>query len=677
MEHIVFRQVGDGDLRPAAVPVHQGDGVAHAHVQHVGQLLGDHRAVLGQAHFRVVLPVAQVDKVAEPLLVGHGEQVHVAVQAAAVALGGDGLVGHGHPLGHQLAAVQHGGDLSQLVFGDVVHQADLGAVRGNLVVLLVKHVVQGVADAEAGDNQGGTAADADDRHPEPLLVPEQVAYGHLPGKGHPLPQRANPLQQHPAAGLGALGPHELGGHRGESGEAGGKGRTGDAQHRRAHGEQRHIGKEEQLHVPHGVEHLPGVEDNSGDNGDAHSQAQHAPKEGGEETVPHILQGDGAAAVPQGLQAADLHPLVLHHAGHGGQAHQGRHQEENQGEHAGQVAHPLRILLVGHVAHVGVPVQDVPLAVLNLGHLPAGVVELLPGVGQLLLRLGPAVGVLGLAVQQLLIGVVQLLLGVGELAGQGGLGLFQIGYAVVVLLPAVVQLGPAVCQLGLAVQNFLPGVLQLGPAVGDLLLGVSQLSPAVVQFLPAVGKLLPAVLQLCPGLKQGLFRLLGLLHAGLKLSPGLVHGLFALVVLAPSGGELGGGGGELGFGVRHLGLAGGKEPWNALAEKGLQRLRVGGDRGARLIRAARRRQCGVQLGDEAIGLLLGHKALVHHVLDLAGKRAAAPGQVQQRDNGLAVGRGPGGLRAEDGLGAGEGGAGAEHGQHLGQGAQLCVQILFCL
>ena len=685
MEHIVFRQAGDGDLRPAVVAVHQGDGVAHAHVQHIGQLLGDHRAVPGQAHFGIVLPVAQADKAAELLLIGNGKQVHIAVQAAAAALGGDGLIGHGHPLGYQAAAVQRGGNLGQFVIGNIVHQADLGAVWGNLVVLLVKHIVQGVAHAEAGDNQGGAPADADNGHPEPLLVPEQVAHGHLPGKGHPLPYRANPLQQHPAAGLGTPGPHKLGGYGGEGGKAGGKGRAGDAQHRRAHREQRHVGQQEELHVSHGVEHLPGIEDNGGDNGDAHSQAQHAPEEGGKEAVPHVLQGDGAAAVAQSLQAADLHPLVLHHAGHGGQAHQGRHQEENQGEHTGQIAHALRVLLVGHIAHVGVPAQNVPLAVLNLGYLPAGVVELLPGIGQLFLRLRLAVGILLLAVQQLLIAVVQLfpgvrqlLLRVGQLAGQGGPGLLQVGHAVVVLLPAVVQLGPGVRQLLFAIQNLLPGILQLGPAVVQLLLGVGQLLPAVVQLPAAVSQLLPAVLQLHTGLKQGLLRLLGLLHAILKLGPGLVQRLLALGILGTPFGKLGGGGGELGLSGGDFRLSGGKEPGDTLAEKGLQGLRIGFHRVALSVRAPRcRRQSGVQLGNQAVGLLLGHKALVHHVLELAGEGAAAPRHVQQGDNGLSVRRGPGGLRVQNGLGADEGGARAEHGQHLGQSAQLGVQILLSL
>ena len=65
------------------------------------------------------------------------------------------------------------------------------------------------------------------------------------------------------------------------------------------------------------------------------------QEAGPESVADVLFGDGPPGEAQSLERADLGALVLHHAGHGGQAGQGRHQEEDHREHIGQVALPAR------------------------------------------------------------------------------------------------------------------------------------------------------------------------------------------------------------------------------------------------------------------------------------------------------------------------------------------------
>ena len=53
----------------------------------------------------------------------------------------------------------------------------------------------------------------------------------------------------------------------------------------------------------------------------------------------------APLVAQRLHGADLQPLLLHHAGHGGQRHQRGHQEEENGEHRGDGLHLIHIGLV--------------------------------------------------------------------------------------------------------------------------------------------------------------------------------------------------------------------------------------------------------------------------------------------------------------------------------------------
>ena len=355
------------------------------------------------------------------------------------------------------------------------------------------------------------------------------------------------LQKHPFARRRSLGPHQGGRNRGQSGVGGPQGRPRHAEDRRSHRHGVDPGEESDLQISHRIHDLPGVKDDKGDQGAAHQQSHDAAAEGGQEPVTHVFPGDSPPAVAQGLQPADLYPLLLHHSGHGSEAHQRRHQEENEGEYLGQIAHPLRVLVVGHISRVGIPAQDVPFAVLDLGDLPPGVVQLPPGVGELFLGLGlgvlilrHAVGVLLFPVLKLNEGIVQLLLGLGGLPGQLSLGVLQLGQPVLVLHPAIVQLLPGVRQLHLAVGKLLGRVLQFLLRVTKLGFSVTKLGPAVVQFLPSVGKLRPAVvqlslavLQLGPGIVQ-LF--LGLLQLGQSV---LVFPL-TLVILTLSVSQLGGG-----------------------------------------------------------------------------------------------------------------------------------------
>ena len=62
-----------------------------------------------------------------------------------------------------------------------------------LAELLAHDVPDGIPQAEAGEQQGGAARDADDRHEEPLLVADEVAGRDLVGEFHPGPQRGDPL----------------------------------------------------------------------------------------------------------------------------------------------------------------------------------------------------------------------------------------------------------------------------------------------------------------------------------------------------------------------------------------------------------------------------------------------------------------------------------------------------
>ena len=124
--------------------------------------------------------MAQIHKAPELLHVVHRKEVHVIGGA-----GGGGvhhlLIGE-HVVRHSLFPVQIVLNALLLLLRQVLVQAHGGVIQGDLVKLLIQHVENGLVEAKARDNQGSTAANADDRHPKPLLIAEQVAHGHLPGK---------------------------------------------------------------------------------------------------------------------------------------------------------------------------------------------------------------------------------------------------------------------------------------------------------------------------------------------------------------------------------------------------------------------------------------------------------------------------------------------------------------
>ena len=459
---------------------------------------------------------------------GHGRLVrkdlHRAVHGVGVRLRRHGRTAADQPPLRQGIFIQGLRHLPQLAGGHLVHQADLGGVAVDLLELLVHDVEDGPPQAEGGDDQRRAAADADDRHPESPLVAEEIPDGDLVVEGQPPPEEGQPLQQHPLARRGRLGPHQLGGDGGQGGEAGPK---GGERHRADGSKACHSGGhrlQPVLDGAQGVDDVPGVADDPGQQRQPNRQAQQGPHGAGQKAVAHVFDGDDPLGVAQGLQPADGDPLLLHHAGHGGEAHQRRHQEKDEGEHRCQVAHPVGVHGVADIAGVGVPAQEVPLAFLDVLDIPPGLFQLLPGVGDLVLGLrsavlvlGEAVGVRRLAVVQLRPGIRQLCLGISCFLSQGLPGVLQLLQAVVVVLPAVVQLRPAVGELLLAVLELLigilqlpPGILQFCPAVRKFLfclvqdgLGVIQLPLGGPQLGHAVVVLVPAVVQFPPGGQQGL------------------------------------------------------------------------------------------------------------------------------------------------------------------------------
>ena len=267
MVDIILYNVPDRCLHPL-VPV-QSDGVPHGQLQQFRQFLSNDNAILRQGDSLRVLPMPQVDVLGELVQISDGHEVGVIGPAAAGRLQ-QGLVG-GYGLLHIGAVQEVLLHLGQLAGGGVLVDADAGVVDGNLVKLLVQDGENGLVKAEAGDDQSRAAADADHGHPEPPLVAEQIAHGHLPGEGQPVPHKPHPLQQNPPPRLGGLGAHQICGRGHQGGQAGPQRRPGGARHRRQHRQHAQRGLLPELQRGHGVHDVERVGNHRRNQGTANGQ----------------------------------------------------------------------------------------------------------------------------------------------------------------------------------------------------------------------------------------------------------------------------------------------------------------------------------------------------------------------------------------------------------------------
>ena len=337
--HVVFHHAVHPEGAGEAVLVFQGHGVSHRKIRPLAHLLGDDHTGLGEGHRIAALALMQIHKAADAAaLLGH-EQIGLEGDVAEFILAL--FLVHQGPIGYQLGIPQHLFQLAALKFLRVPH-AHGEVVGEHLAELLVHDVADGIVQAEAGYQQGGAARDAHHRHEEPLFVAEQVAGGDLVGELHPLPHRPHPLQQDALARLGGLGQHQGGGGLHQGGPAGVQGGRQGTQDGRARSDGRVVHVKQAVYLRQSIHHGVGIPDDGGEQIEAHQQAEHAACHGGGHGVDHILCHDGFFAVAQRLHGADLQPFLLHHAGHGGQGHQRRHQEEEHREYPGDGLHLLHV-----------------------------------------------------------------------------------------------------------------------------------------------------------------------------------------------------------------------------------------------------------------------------------------------------------------------------------------------
>src|SRR5699024_480233 len=356
---VVLGHAGEGQLHTAAVGALHPDAVPGRDAQQLGGLFAEDHAAVDEG--QLAAGGAAEGEVLGHLLGavgGHQGDAEVAGALAAV-VDRDGAGVEGAPALHLVPGGQGVGQAAVQVQRLVAGQGDgqVGFLDG--AVLAGDDLDDGILQAEADQQQGGAAGHPQHRHIEALFIAEHIAGGGLLGKAHPAPQGADPLQEDALAGGGGPGQQEGGRLFLEGDPAGGQGGQPDHADADDHAQDGQQGIDPQ---PEGgqVEHGGvGPPDDGGHAGKAQRHAGGTAQQAGGGAVDHILGGDRAVGVAQGLEGAHLGAVFFHHAGHGGAGHQGRHQEEEDGEHPGDGLDAVGVLLIEHAGDDAAPVQDIP------------------------------------------------------------------------------------------------------------------------------------------------------------------------------------------------------------------------------------------------------------------------------------------------------------------------------
>ena len=174
--------------------------------------------------------------------------------------------------------------LRPLLRQDVGVEGQLGRVVVDVPVLPVHGAEKGGPEAEARDDESRAACDARHRHPEALLVAEEVPGRDLVVKVQPPPEGADILEKDPLTRCRGPGPHQAGRDLPQGLPAGGRGAGACAEHRRQDAEEGDLRVRMELNVRHGVHDLVGREDHLGEKGVANGKAQEGSEEGRQHTV---------------------------------------------------------------------------------------------------------------------------------------------------------------------------------------------------------------------------------------------------------------------------------------------------------------------------------------------------------------------------------------------------------
>ena len=227
--------------------------------------------------------IAKVNVLAKLLAVGHGERC-VFDSVSAGYLGKATI--EKHCILYIVSCVTE--EYLLLFLIHVIRHRDLIIIEDYIIILPRHDVLDRVIKAKRRQNKRRAAADADDRHPEALLIAEEVARRDLVDERHALPQGLDVLKEHALARLRRAGAHQARRRFAQRGKAGPERRDCCAGDRREHGKERNIRVGVQLDIRHLIHDLIGREDHLREQDIADDKAQNAADKARQQPVADVL-----------------------------------------------------------------------------------------------------------------------------------------------------------------------------------------------------------------------------------------------------------------------------------------------------------------------------------------------------------------------------------------------------
>ena len=334
-----------------------------------------------------------------------------------------------------------------------------------------------IARPQACEEQRRAAADAEQQHRHTRRKAEGVAQAEPGVERQTPPQERDALEQDLLPLFRRFRADELRRAFAPLAAADEVGHQQRAGHRDEQAERRHQRTEKEVKLCIIIQDAVGKPDKIRDQHRSGKKADHAAEERGGGGIEQILAHRCERGIAHRLHRANERALLADHARHRCDAHQRRHQHEEQREDVGERIDDAGVVVKGEIAGVRLAADRIKLQLQPLVGLGCGVGKHFLRVMELLLRLAEALLGLAHAVMvfsqpdlQFDLGVAELLLPLLDLAqavGVGRLGGVQLRLGGVELRLGSVQFPRAGFQLG-------RGGIKLGKAGSDLLLSGGKL-----------------------------------------------------------------------------------------------------------------------------------------------------------------------------------------------------------
>ena len=203
----------------------------------------------------------------------------------------------------------------------------------DLIILVLDHGADGVPDAEPGQEQGGTAADAEYGHQHTPAVAEDVAERDLVQEAEAVPERGDALEQDLLTCCRGFRTNEPCRRLAQVAVADKDGRAERRREecRRAGGEEPPV-EDVSCRALNRIQDAVYLPERERQEAGSEQKPNDTAEEGGAPRINEILRENGAVTVAERLQRPVLRPPLADHARHGRDAHERRDEEEEEREH---------------------------------------------------------------------------------------------------------------------------------------------------------------------------------------------------------------------------------------------------------------------------------------------------------------------------------------------------------